>query len=881
MLPPAPAHCRTRLALAKAGWLLVLMVVALGHLGGCSRIDYRHRADRDALHLLSTRETDSLWKIPKRAVEATDQSRMSDPNCPDGSPLPPDDLAANRWMRNPGCTYNYDYDGIPVSPSIENHNYLNFLPKDAEGQIEVTPESAIELSLIHNRDYQTQFEQIYLNALSLSGNRFEFSTQWHGGAGADYRAAGIPPNNSSLLTLSDRFGFQRQFARGGQFATNLANSMSWQFADGQFSSAGGSIVAALTLPLLRGACRYVRLEGLIQAERDLLYQVRGFARFRRQFYFDVLSSYYNLLGQVQSIRNTKINLDSLELNLLEHQELLSRKMVSQIQVDQVFQQYQSGRLSLLSAEQSLADSYDRFKFQLGLPTWAKMNIDEKLLQQFEFTSPDLEKLQGETGELYSALLSYLPPNVPDDAKAKEFFGRYCELLEQVQQKFPVVKKEFAIWQEKLEILNEEDSEADDRLDHSQQKQIARQLSERFDDLESSIKEDVSNLEDLRRSTVDMDSIRREELYNPEIPIEVTRWNRLQRAVGRRLREHVSELYVAEIQSRVFVIDLEPVRLSQETAMQFAVENRLDLMNSRAQVVDAYRKVEVAANALKSQIDVRAAANLGTDPGRNNPLGFDASASSYTVAADFDGPLNRFTERNAYRASQIAYQQARRQYMATEDTLLNSIRSDLRQLRIQRLNFQIARQQLIAATRQVDEAQINLRTATASNTNLTRDLLQFLQGLLDSKNNLIRSWIGYQTSRIALFVDLELLYLDENGKWINDAQSLNDLQNLVRGADEREELSELYGILRSPLFQSTESELDSGTPNKLLDSPSEEIDPSEKQLGVPAAEPAVPTPPEGKNLQTPEQPQTQFPTAKDGIQSTTRLQENPLRAGSRR
>ena len=30
-----------------------------------------------------------------------------------------------------------------------------------------------------------------------------------------------------------------------------------------------------------GAFRYVRLEGLTQAERDLLYQVRDFARFRR------------------------------------------------------------------------------------------------------------------------------------------------------------------------------------------------------------------------------------------------------------------------------------------------------------------------------------------------------------------------------------------------------------------------------------------------------------------------------------------------------------------------------------------------------------------------------------------------------------------------
>jgi hypothetical protein len=218
-------------------------------------------------------------------------------------------------------------------------------------------------------------------------------------------------------------------------------------------------------------------------------------------------------------------------------------------------------------------------------------------------------------------------------------------------------------------------------------------------------------------------------------------------------------------------------------------------------------VQVAANALKSQLDVRASANLGTDPDRTNPVRFDASTNSYNVGLSFDGPLNRLNERNAYRATQIAFQQARRNYMANEDNVLNSIRSNLRQLRIQRLNFQIARQQLVAATRQVDETQINLRTAAQSSTNLTRDLLQALQGLLGSKNNLISSWIGFQTSRISLFVDLELLYLDETGRWINEDQSLNDLQSLLQSFDEREELSRIYGILRSPLFQSVDGESD--------------------------------------------------------------------------
>jgi outer membrane protein TolC len=579
--------------------------------------------------------------------------------------------------------------------------------------------------------------------------------------------------------------------------------LSWQFAGGQVSRAGGTIVAALTLPLLRGAGRYVRLEGLIQAERNLLYNVREFARFRRQFYFETLNSYYRLLGQVQSIRNTRTNLQSLQLNLVEHQELLERKMVAQIQVDQVFQDYQSGRLSLLSAEQSLADALDGFKFQLGLPTWAKVKIDETLLKQFEFVSSDIESMQQETNVLYTDLLKFLPPRTPNQEQAAVFFDRYETMLRRIENMLPQVMQEFASWKAKLDAFDELNSDTDDRLDHQQQEQIANQLAERLADLEQAINDDLGGLEKLRRLADNPELIKQEPDHDNTMPVGEARWDRLQRAVGRRLREHIAELYTAQVQCRVFSIELEPVRLSQEAAMQFAVENRLDLMNSRAQTMDAYRKVQVAANALKSQLDVRASANLGTDPDRTNPLRIDASANTYNVGVSFDGPLNRLNERNAYRATQIGFQQARRAYMANEDAILNSIRANLRQLSIQRLNFQIARQQLVAATRQVDEAQINLRTAAQSSTNLTRDLLQALQGLLGSKNNLISSWIGYQTSRISLFVDLELLYLDEQGRWINEDQSLNDLQSLLQQSDQREELSRIYGILRSPLFQSVD------------------------------------------------------------------------------
>jgi outer membrane protein TolC len=825
------AECRS--ARSRLGQLAIWFLLA-GFTLGCSRIDYRQAADRDSYHLLESRELDSRWTIPRRSVEALPRSRFADPTCPDRTLMPVDDPAANVFMRHPDGYHNHAYyDRFGQTPDIEQPEYLASLPRNEQGEVELDPLNSVDLSLVHSRAYQTQFELIYLSALSLSGNRFEFDTQWSDTLAGDYTAAGQAPNDSRFFALTNRLGLSRNLARGGQFATGLANSFSWEFGNGPVSNAGGAIVAALTLPLLRGAGTYVRLESLVQAERDLLFAVRDFARFRRRFYLEIVSSYFSLLGQVQAIRNTELNLKSLELNLLEHQELLARKMVSQIQVDQVFQDYQNGRLSLLSSEQQYADALDEFKLQLGLPTWIRAAIDEELLAPFELNSADLLALQADTQSLYEDLLARLPPEVPTRTEMEAYFERYRELQRRTREHFPKVQAEFAAWTARLDGFSSVDAAPDDRLDWNQQSQIANQLRSRLEDLAGEITADERNQESYRAEVLEGIRPGNAPAPNPELELdpEARKWARMVELVGRRLREQLSELYTAEIQSRVYAIELEPVALQQETAVQFALENRLDLMNRRSQVVDAFRRVEVTANDLRSQLDVNVEATLGTDPDKPNPLSFDEDENVYRAGFQFDGPLNRMAERNAYRASQIAYQRSRRDYMQAEDEIVNAVREDLRRLRIQRLNFQIVRQQLITATRQVDEAQFNLRTAVQSSTNLTRDLLQALQGLLAAKNNLVSSWIGYKVSRINLFVDLELLYLDDSGRWTNEDLPLSSIASLLQGSDVIDERRAPFGIERSPLFQN-ESQPERAQPlpdatGESLELPPDSADPVER------------------------------------------------------
>jgi hypothetical protein len=241
------------------------------------------------------------------------------------------------------------------------------------------------------------------------------------------------------------------------------------------------------------------------------------------------------------------------------------------------------------------------------------------------------------------------------------------------------------------------------------------------------------------------------------------WEALQKLVQEQSAS-AAELYAVQTQIRVYLIKLPPIEYDIGSATDYALENRLDLMNIRGRVVDAWRQIDVTANQLQAGLDVTFNANIAT-PGTGNPVDFRASASSYTARLLFDSPLNRVAERNAYRASQIQYERARYGFMALEDQIQRQLRLDLRQLRTERLSFEIARQSLVAAARQVESARADLLNAT--DPTATQNILMALSNVLTAKNNLIDNWVSYETSRVRLLLDMEALQLDDRGIYIDE------------------------------------------------------------------------------------------------------------------
>jgi hypothetical protein len=220
----------------------------------------------------------------------------------------------------------------------------------------------------------------------------------------------------------------------------------------------------------------------------------------------------------------------------------------------------------------------------------------------------------------------------------------------------------------------------------------------------------------------------------------------------------------------------PLDDAMNQATQVAWTQRLDLMNTRAQLVDSYRQICVQANSLLGQFDVRYDFETQSPVPGATPLALGGDRSKNTLTLRYDPPLVRVAERNLYRASLIAFQRQRRFLMAVEDNIANDVRADVRQLRALAESYKLQARAVELAYAQVDSARSTLvappdpaaRESAGNIAALTDQLLRAQAQLLRSQNSLYTVWINYQAARVTLYLDLEKLPLDAKGLWLDDA-----------------------------------------------------------------------------------------------------------------
>lgn len=205
-------------------------------------------------------------------------------------------------------------------------------------------------------------------------------------------------------------------------------------------------------------------------------------------------------------------------------------------------------------------------------------------------------------------------------------------------------------------------------------------------------------------------------------------------------------------------------ITAEDAIKIALATRLDLENARDQLADAVRKIPIEANSLRPQVDLVAGAGIQGQKSGGGVAMPDPNQYHWNAGLNVDLPFDRKAQRNSYRVALIAQDQAARALQEAEDRIKLQIRNDWRALDQARRNYEISRIAVELSERRVEEQELRAQLGRGS----AQDLVDAQNDLISQKNLSTQALVGHTIARLQFWDDMGLLYIKENGRWVETA-----------------------------------------------------------------------------------------------------------------
>jgi hypothetical protein len=815
-------------AIAIHGGCVLLALVALSC--GCTRAKYHKAADREANMLVTQKSENPRWAINNFNIEYDPRSRYFDPSNTDRNPMPPDDPWSHVFMHRVNNMRGFPYwhrngNLSELENPIWKQQLGGYVNCNENGALKLDLDTSLRLFYIHSPDYRLQLETVYLSALDVSTERFRFVTQYFGETGPTYLHAGKLRSGTGStidqLTVHNTGQFQKKLAAGGTLLVGFANSFVWQFAGHNSNNTNTLLNFNLVQPLLRAGGRAVVMEQLTLAERTLLANLRAMQRYRQGVFTNVavgdvngvagpqrvggffggtgltgftgqsggfgtvaaatnlgrtlggpggagggggagfagggagvVGGFAGLLQQLQQIRNTQATL-ALEFRTLDLLEAnLKAGLIDIAQVDLFRQNIETERATLLQSQVALDNAVDTFlRVTIGLPPNLPVELDDSMIQQFRLLEPRTAEVQAEIADLVDALGK--EPGDPTVERLRQTFDQLARLRRSVAERFDAVRIDMQRM-EQVVPTREQLVEATERPRLAAER---KDLVESLKELAQRFKNGETDVEQLRNS---LTQANRGKMADTLV------------ATANGLMGLVQELSLVQARARLESVTVDPIQLSSEDALEIARRWRTDWMNNRAAVVDTWRLITFNANALRGNVSITFNGDLGTVG--NNPVRFRNTNSDISVGMQIDPPFTRRLERNNYRQSLIDYQQDRRTLIRFEDNINQTLRQDLRTLRILQQNLEIQRRAVAIAIRRVDQTREVLneppapvqpgQPAVQLGPTAALNLLTALSDLRNAQNNFLSVWLNYYSERMQLMRDLGVMEVDNDGNWVD-------------------------------------------------------------------------------------------------------------------
>jgi len=359
-----------------------LLLLGLAVMAGCSARHYRESADRAAHSIIEQKQQQALGRAePIQVASPADTLRrrlLLDQNLPYTGPasLGVRDLPADKY-------WDPERHLVPAGEGVS-------IPESTE-PLTLTLIDALQVAARNSRDYQTAKESVFTEALNLDLERDEFRHTFSGLLSGLFSADLSGDEAVRGISGEAEASVSRKLKSGVELTSAIAVDLVRLLTQSEASSLGLMADASISIPLLRGAGRFVAAESLTQAERDVIYAIYEFERFKRTFAVQIANEYLSVLQQRQQVVNQEENYRSLITSARRARRWAEGGRIAEFQFDQAVQQELSARDGWIRARQTYASRLDGFRISLGLPTDAEVELDSKELARLLESASALTK----------------------------------------------------------------------------------------------------------------------------------------------------------------------------------------------------------------------------------------------------------------------------------------------------------------------------------------------------------------------------------------------------------------------------------------------------------------------------------------------------------
>jgi outer membrane protein TolC len=257
---------------------------------------------------------------------------------------------------------------------------------DPDGEPVVEPlvltlEDALRISEQTGREFLSNQEDYILSAIRLLQERRLWGPRFFNDTTFGLAGDGIGGRFEHATNIINTLRATQRLPYGGdveaRWIVNATDQLRDRATGGYVQSS--RLVLSGDIPLLRGAGSVAR-EGLIQAERDLIYQSRSFERSRRTLLVSIARDYFNLLEQQAVIQNQMLQIQGLEGLLESSAARVNAGRLSPFQEDLSRNQVLRAQATLAGQRERYILQRDRFKFRLGIPVEQPIEIEPLQLE---------------------------------------------------------------------------------------------------------------------------------------------------------------------------------------------------------------------------------------------------------------------------------------------------------------------------------------------------------------------------------------------------------------------------------------------------------------------------------------------------------------------